>query len=125
MNLYVVRNQEGRYFRAVGYGHSGDTWVDDLAKAKFYAKIGQAKSRITYFAREWSDYGTPVILEFTLDVAAARVMDMTEYAKGTVNRIARRKLEDERQYARQKLESLQREETRISQEILALKDKIL
>ena len=57
MNIYVVRNREGRFFRAKGFGGSGQSWVEDLGKARFYTKIGQAKSRVTFFSREYPQYG--------------------------------------------------------------------
>ena len=46
LELYVVRNKEGKYFRTKGYSGYGDTWVDDIQKAKVYPKIGQARSRL-------------------------------------------------------------------------------
>ena len=30
MKLYVVRNKQGKYFRAIGYGGYGSNWVDTL-----------------------------------------------------------------------------------------------
>lgn len=120
MNLYVVRNKEGKYFRAVGYGGGGDSWVDTLEKAKFYARIGQAKSRVTYFFKNWPAYGCPEILEFSLDVTQAKVMNMEEASKKSVSNIAKRKLQREQAYNKHLLSDLLRKEEEIKQRIKKL-----
>ena len=76
MKIYVVRNSEGKYFRAIGYGGYGSNWVDELSRAKFYTKIGQAKSRVTYFFGDDPSFGCPEILEFELEEGKAKVLDM-------------------------------------------------
>ncbi len=105
MKLYVVRNKEGKYFRAIGYGGFGQSWVDSLDKAKFYAKIGQAKARVTFFANQWPKYGVSDILEFDLVVENAKVLDMTE---ATEKKIAKRKEADRKEGIRAQQEQIQR-----------------
>ena len=83
MKLYVVRNKEGKFFKNKGFGGYGYNWKDNLDQAKFYPKIGQAKARVTYFAKHFPSYGVCDILEFTLDVNQAVVMNM-EVATATV-----------------------------------------
>lgn len=63
LTMYAVRNQEGKFFRAKGYGGYGDTWVDDIEKAKIYPRIGQARSRVTFFANTYPQYGIPDLVE--------------------------------------------------------------
>lgn len=121
MNLYVVRNREGKYFHSIGYGGGGDNWVDSLDKAKFYAKIGQAKSRVTYFTKNWPDYGTPDILEFVLNVKQAKVIDMKETTKKSIERIVKRELDQEKRNAQWQIESLQRQQNEINDKIKRLK----
>lgn len=75
MKLYVVRNKEGKFFKTIGYGGQGKSWVDGLDKAKFYTKIGQAKSRVTFFYKQYPQYGCPEILEFDIDVPQAKIID--------------------------------------------------
>ena len=113
MNLYVVRNRQGKYFRSIGYGGTGENWVDTLDKAKFYPRIGQAKARVTYFTKNWPDYGTPDILEFTLDVAQAKVLDMAETTKKSIARIAKRELDQEHRNRQYEIECLQRDQGRL------------
>lgn len=68
MKLYVVRNKQGKYFRTIGRNGYGSSWVDDLESAKFYSKLGQAKSRVTFFYKSNPSFGCPDILEFELSV---------------------------------------------------------
>lgn len=120
MNLYVVRNREGQFFRAKGFGGGGQSWVKELEKAKFYAKLGQAKSRVTFFTKEYPNYGCPDILEFTLDVSAAKVMDMTETTQKSIAKIAKRALEQEKRQNEYKLKCLQEQQEQIKQRIKKL-----
>ncbi len=120
MNLYVVRNKQGQFFRAIGYSGSGDNWVDTLDRAKFYAKIGQAKSRVTYFTKSQPKYGCPDILEFTLDVAAARVIDMTETTQKSIRRIAKTELKRQQQHNEWKLSRLKEDYEAIQRKIKEL-----
>lgn len=76
MNLYVLRNKEGKFFRSKGYGGYGNSWVDTLEKAKFYTKIGPAKAQVTYWYGNHPAFGCPDLLEFTLDPTKATVIDM-------------------------------------------------
>jgi hypothetical protein len=125
MKLYVVQNREGKFFRSVGYngGHTGGVkgnWVDTLDKAKFYAKIGQAKSRVTFFYKAWPSFGCPDILEFEIDVAMAKVLDMKA---ATDKKIAKaRKVEAEKQSERAERhrQYLESEQARIASELKKL-----
>ncbi len=63
--VYVLRNRYGKFFRAKGYGGYGKSWVDDIKKARLYANIGQARSRVTFFNSNTGD--KPVIIEFTIN----------------------------------------------------------
>ncbi len=120
MNLYVVRNRDGQFFRAKGFGGSGDSWVDDLGKARFYAKIAPAKSQVTFFAKHHPKYGTPAILEFTLDVAAAKVIDMEATTQKAIKSIQQRQLEKERAANNRQLKGLLEEQKQIQSRIKSL-----
>jgi len=71
--LYAVRNSDGQYFRAKGYGGGGNTWVDDINKAKIYGKTGGARGTITWFANNHPKYPTPDLIKLT--VTGIEVMD--------------------------------------------------
>ena len=74
--LYTVRNEKGQYFRAKGYGGSGNTWVDDINKAKIYGRIGGARGTITWFANNYPKYPTPELVKLT--VTGFEVLDETK-----------------------------------------------
>ena len=76
LKLYAVRNQEGKWFHAVGYGGGGGSWVDDFTKAKIYTKISVARSRVSFFATRWPEYGVPDLIE--LVVGECRVIKEEE-----------------------------------------------
>lgn len=84
MKLYVVRNKEGKFFRSIGFGGSGVNWVDGLDKAKFYPKIGQAKSRCTFFAGHYPQFGVPEVLEFDLNTITPVVVSMEQHVTKSI-----------------------------------------
>lgn len=94
LTLYAVRNHEGRWFRSVGYGGHGQQWVDDIQRAKIYAKIGQARARVTYFANLTDDLPPPDLVELT--VTRSRVIDE---AKRVAKAKAAKKTEKQRRAA--------------------------
>lgn len=65
LELYAVVNQEGKFFRSIGYGGVGKSWVDTIDKAKLYSKIGQARSRVTWWFTNYPKYGRPKILKLS------------------------------------------------------------
>ncbi len=63
LTLYAVRFDDGKWFRSRGYGGYGDHRVPELKDAKLYSKIGQARGRVTFFAKRWPEYSAPSIVE--------------------------------------------------------------
>lgn len=121
MNIYVVRNREGHFFRAKGFGGSGKSWVEDLGKARFYTKIGQAKSRVTFFTREYPQYGVPDVLVFELNIENAQVMDMTEATTKSIAAKKVRQLKRERAWKDSQIKVLESQRSDIEQKIFVLK----
>ena len=81
LSLYAVRSKDGKFFKNIGYGGGGGkkSWVDSLDKAKIYAKIGQARSRVTFWEKNYPEYGRPDLIE--LVVEKINVIDDTEVIK--------------------------------------------
>ena len=121
LRLYAVRNQEGQWFRAKGYGGYGKTWVDDIMRAKLYTHIGQARSRVTYFATEWPEYGIPNIVEFT--VTESRVLDEQDRVGKAQERKQITEAKREGQDRKRRLESAKRDYERAMQLIAELQSK--
>ena len=71
MVLYAVRNKNGQYFRAKGFGGGGDTWVDELRKARIYPRIGPARATVTYFALHHPSFCVPDLVELHITKVVA------------------------------------------------------
>lgn len=63
IKVYMVRSQDGKWFRAKGLGGSGDSWVSDVKKARVYTKIGPARSCVTWWTNNYPEYGSPDVVE--------------------------------------------------------------
>ena len=92
LKFYVIRNREGKYFRAKGYKGYGDTWVDDPTKARVYSKLGSTRSIVSWFYNTYPDYGIPEVVE--LSVGAVTVIDETE----RVEKQKQKKIEEQARY---------------------------
>jgi hypothetical protein len=90
LTFFVVMNSEGKYFRRKGHGGYGDTWVEDIQRARVYAKIGGARGTVTFFANEYPQYPPPSIIKMT--VTATEVIDETARIQAA---IAKKKKQEE------------------------------
>ena len=90
LNFYIIQNKEGKYFRAKGFGGYGNTWVEDVKNARVYQKIGQARSRVSFFANTYPEYGVPDILELT--VTGVTVLDETSRVEKAAKAKAKKEL---------------------------------
>jgi hypothetical protein len=81
MKLYVVKSKDGKYFRAKGFGGSGNSWVDTLEKARIYAKIGPAKSVVTWWFNNYPQHGPASIVELETLVVKEIKVDTKEIEK--------------------------------------------
>jgi hypothetical protein len=103
--LYVVRNAKGQYFRAKGLSGSGDSWVDDINKAKIYGKIGGARGTVTYFAQN-PKFPIPDIIKLT--VTGMEVIDETSRVQKVLNKKAKEEQEQKARRAKRELEDAER-----------------
>lgn len=72
--FYAVRNKFGKWFR--GCGGYGETWVDELNQARIYNKLRSARIQISYFANNYTKYGLPDLVEFS--IGEIKVIDETQ-----------------------------------------------
>lgn len=115
MKVYIVKNQSNQYFRAKGRSGYGSSWVPELERAKIYTKIGQAKSRVTYFYKDNPKLGCPVLLEFEL--ANPIEINMENETNKKILRAERLKLQQSIKYSKEKKDSILKEIDRLSQEL--------
>lgn len=105
LTLYAVQNRDGQYFRAKGYGGSGETWVDSLTQARIYPRPGPARGQATFFATNYPSYGVPKLVELRVTEVAA--FDETSRVQKSQQRKAKREAEwadEAAAYAKQKAE---------------------
>ena len=76
IKVFAVRNREGKWFRAKGYRGYGESWVDDIAKAKIYPKSGGARRTITWFYNNYPEYGACYFVE--LNISSFTLIDETD-----------------------------------------------
>lgn len=93
INLYVIRNRDGQYFRAKGYGGTRDSWVAEIEKARLYTKLGPARTQVSFWANNYPAFGVPEIV--VLAAQETGVLDETSRVEKTQER--RRKREEEYQ----------------------------
>lgn len=96
MKLYVVKNSAGQFFRPCGMG-GGTQWQTDIARAKFYTKIGTAKAQCTSWYNHNPRYGCPSLLEFSIEPENAKEISVLESAMESA---AKKKRKEEEQKAR-------------------------
>lgn len=97
LKFYVIKSKDGKYFRAKGYGGYGESWVDDIKKARVYQKPGGARGVVTWFANNWPTFGIPDLVE--LHVTKEVLLDET-------NRVLKSKAKIARDEAKRKYNSL-------------------
>lgn len=105
LDLFVVKTESGKYFRAKGYNGSGQTFVDDLKKARLYTRLGPARSCVTYF----KNYNKMKLEIVQLLVTGEQVFDdsvrITKQAKALENK----KLKAEQQGVKNQINKVQSE----------------
>jgi hypothetical protein len=119
LELYVVVNQEGQFFRAVGYGGYGKSWVDTIDKAKIYAKLGQARSRVTYWYNNHPKYGRPKILKLT--ATGIEILDEVERLEKTKEKKLTKEARYKAREAKYQLERAERQLKEAQEQIDRLK----
>jgi len=92
LNFYAVRSKDGKWFRSKGYGGGGDSWVDDLTKAKIYSKPGPAKSQITFWGKYYPEFCVPDLVRITTGVC--EYLDQTDRVKDRILKIKEKEIQD-------------------------------
>ena len=105
LSVYAVRNSKGQFFRAKGYSGGGDTWVNDINKAKIYPKTGGARGTITWFANNFPEYPTPELIKLT--VTKIEVMDETKRVAKVIENKKKEELRQKQARAERELKDAQ------------------
>ncbi len=122
MKLYVVVNSDGHFFRSKGFGGYGKTWVAELEGARFYTKLGQAKSRVTWFARTYPQYPAPSIVFWEIVSQFGTVVEMGSYAKNAIKKIEDRKEKDRLKRIDYEIKRLEEQKIKSDAQIIRLRN---
>lgn len=96
LSFYAVRNRDGLWFRRKGYGGYGESWVKDLKLARFYGKPGSARGQITFWSKNYPQFGVPELVEL-------KVTDMVvvDESSKVLKRIEAHKVKEAKRQLRQ------------------------
>lgn len=120
IEVFLIRNQEGKFFRAVGYSGYGPSWVDDISDAKVYLKSGPARSRCTWWARNYPDYGIPDIVRFTIRYEEGEVLNEKDRVNKSIKRIENEKNQQEQRRLQHEIEKKQAELDKLKDEYVII-----
>lgn len=93
LTFYAVKSLDGKWFRAKGYEGSGNSWVDDITKARIYAKPGPAMSQVTFWAKNYPQFGIPDLVRIKMGVL--EYLDQTEEVKDKIFKQNKKKIQEE------------------------------
>jgi hypothetical protein len=69
LKFYAVRSRDGKWLRRKGIDGWGDSWVDELTKARIYNRPGPARAQISYWFSNYPSYGCPDLVVFTAGIS--------------------------------------------------------
>lgn len=114
VTVYLVRNKEGNWFHAKGLNGDGDSWQDDVKKARVYTKLGPARSCVTWWTNHYPDYGIPDIIEIKSTTGV--ILDESKRVNKAIDKIKKEKEDRENhlkqynvKYLQEKLKETQKE----------------
>jgi hypothetical protein len=100
LTLYAVRNASGLWFRS--WGSRDTNWVASPAEAKLYAKLPQARARVTFFASRYPK--APLLEIIALTLTASEVLPEGQRVAKVIER---KRTEKERRAEREAKERLE------------------
>lgn len=124
LNFYAVRSKDGKWLRSKGYGGSGESWVSDITKAKIYGKIGPARSQVTFWAKNYPEFGIPDIV--LISTGKCNILDEGDRVKKAIAKIQREETQWQINYLKGQIEYYTRKSTEYgTQAIAAIRKKLL
>jgi hypothetical protein len=92
LKVYFLMSADGKFYRSRGQSGRGNVWTDDINKTKIYVRLGQARARQTWWAKNYPDFETPKIM--CLEGLPTEVAGEKERASKAVQKIEEEKLKD-------------------------------
>ena len=69
LKFFAIRSRDGQWFRRKGYGGSGESWVDEITKARIFNKIGPARAQVSWWFNNYPSFGCPEIVVFSTQIS--------------------------------------------------------
>lgn len=120
IDFFAVRSKDGKYFRSVGFSGRSN-WVDDIKKAKIYPKISGARGRVTWFAKNYPEFGIPDIIKLTANQAV--VLNEAERVTKAIKSKEEKEIKRQKEQAKRKLKVAEDEFIKASRKLNELRDK--
>lgn len=105
IELYAVRDEEGKWYRRKGYGGYGESWVDNFKGVRIYTRIGDARKIVTYYSGEPDCVPEIVVFKLT----ETRVVKEETRIKDKIKKEEERVKKRRGKLLKKKLEEVQRE----------------
>lgn len=115
LELYLVRNQEGKWFCIKG----GD-WTNDLKKARVYQNIGSARAKVTWYANHYPRYGIPEIIK--LNICGFEVIDEKDRVNKVIEKIKENQEKQRVTRQEQRIRKAEEELNRVKSDFNKLKE---
>lgn len=74
MYMYVVINQQGKYYKSGKHSK----WRDTISEATFYTTPGPAQAQARWWVTHFPEHGIPDVLEIPLDEGKATYVDISK-----------------------------------------------
>ena len=123
MKFYLVQNQDGHFFRAKGRDGGGLSWVSEATDARIYTRIGQARSRVTFFSKHYPKYGIPRIIE--IEVGQGIVLVEEVRVKKAIAKKEKAELEEKQRFLLVQQQHLNEKQRALDSERAKLLKKII
>jgi hypothetical protein len=120
LEFFAVRSKDGKYFRSVGFSGK-QNWVDDIKKAKIYQKIGQARARVTWFAKHYPEFETAEIIKIFAD--KAEILNEKERVNKVIEKQALKEFKEKEKKAKLLLKTAEDKLKKAQEEVNKLKNK--
>lgn len=112
---YLARDHKGRFYNGM-YDGGEVCWEDDISFARLFKDTRALKAAITKHVKRHPNEPCPHILEWTLDVATAKVIDVAAQATKAVARIEKVKAAQKKRDQVERLAYLERQAAQIAVE---------
>lgn len=112
---YLARRHDGE-FNSGQDCYGNPSWTDDLRYARFHDNIGPVKAHVTKHVKRHPKEPIPTILEWTINIATAKVIDVASETSKRIRRAEQAKAASERREKLDRLKWIEEQEQRLRKE---------